>query len=216
LQRRAVVVAFGIEADIKSSAEFDDSVENDPKLTSGSSFNYLIGDGKHCRRHLDAERSCRLQIDEKLELGRLQHRQIGGPRALEYAAGIDADLMKCLRRAFSIPFAPRNRRVWGWDCRSAGRSSKLTADACGPPLVSHTGLSFSLRSLLGGLDQRRMDCLWPFSNMASVTSDVRSQRDCVAKVENRTTPKISRKSNYRRFRRYNTPWRRYEAPSPFF
>jgi hypothetical protein len=54
---------FRREADIDWQAMAVVSVENDPKLTSGSSFNYLIGDGKHCRRHLDAERSCRLQID---------------------------------------------------------------------------------------------------------------------------------------------------------
>src|SRR6476659_5958839 len=79
--------------------------------TSGSSFNYLIGDGKHCRRHLDAERSCRLQIDEKLELGRLQHRQLGRPRALEYAAGIDADLMKCLRVVASVAHQPAGHDI---------------------------------------------------------------------------------------------------------
>jgi light-regulated signal transduction histidine kinase (bacteriophytochrome) len=39
--------------------------------------------------------------------------------------------------------------AWEWDWQSAARSSKHTADACGPPLASHTGLSFSLRSLLG-------------------------------------------------------------------
>ena len=40
--------------------------------------------------------------------------------------------------------------------------------------------------------------------------------DIVAKVENWTTPKISRKQNFGRLRRCNTLWRRYEAPWPFF
>ena len=35
LRRRAIVVAFGVEADINSEAEFDYSVENDPKRTEG-------------------------------------------------------------------------------------------------------------------------------------------------------------------------------------
>ena len=34
-RRRAILVAFGFEADISSLAEFDDSVENDPKATFG-------------------------------------------------------------------------------------------------------------------------------------------------------------------------------------
>ena len=34
LQRRAVMVTIGVEADINSQAEFGNSVENDPKRTS--------------------------------------------------------------------------------------------------------------------------------------------------------------------------------------
>jgi hypothetical protein len=45
---------FRSEADIERQARSTGSVANDPKLTSGSSFNYLVGDGKHCRRHIDA------------------------------------------------------------------------------------------------------------------------------------------------------------------
>jgi C4-dicarboxylate-specific signal transduction histidine kinase len=37
--------------------------------------------------------------------------------------------------------------AWDWDWQSAARSSKPTAGACGPPVASHTGLSFSLLSL---------------------------------------------------------------------
>jgi hypothetical protein len=39
--------------------------------------------------------------------------------------------------------------------------------------------------------------------------------DTVAKVENRTTPKISQKSFLRRLHRCKAPWRRYEAPWSF-
>ena len=65
---------FRREADIKWQAGPAGKVANDPTRTFGASFNYLIGDGKHRWRHLDAELSRRLQIDEELELGRLQHR----------------------------------------------------------------------------------------------------------------------------------------------
>ena len=41
-------------------------------------FDHLVGDGQHPWRHLDTKRSRGLQIDDELEFGRLQHRQISG------------------------------------------------------------------------------------------------------------------------------------------
>ena len=38
-----------------------------------------------------------LEVDDQLELGWLQDRQVGGLRALEDAAGVDADLAICIR-----------------------------------------------------------------------------------------------------------------------
>jgi len=70
---------------------------NDSKRSFGASFDHLVGDRKYRRRHLDAEHSRRLQIDDEIELGRLQHWQVDRPRALDNAAGIDADLMKRFR-----------------------------------------------------------------------------------------------------------------------
>ena len=32
-------------------------------------FNHLVGDGENRRRHLDADRSRRLQVDDELEFG---------------------------------------------------------------------------------------------------------------------------------------------------
>jgi hypothetical protein len=55
-------------------------------------LNHLVGDREHVLRHLDAERPRRLQVDGEIELGCLQHRQVGGLGALEDFAGIDADL----------------------------------------------------------------------------------------------------------------------------
>src|SRR4030095_14240435 len=49
------------------------------KRTFARSFDHLIGDGDHPWRHLDAERSRRLKVDDELEFGRLQHWQVGGP-----------------------------------------------------------------------------------------------------------------------------------------
>src|ERR1700745_2302607 len=41
----------------------------------GNSFDHLVDDGEHTRGHLDAERLRRLQVQDELEFGRLQHRQ---------------------------------------------------------------------------------------------------------------------------------------------
>src|SRR5260370_34415313 len=44
---------------------------------------------------------------------------------------------------------PRNRAVWGLDCRSAGRLSKRITDDCGRSPTCHVALSFvSLRLLI--------------------------------------------------------------------
>jgi hypothetical protein len=45
-------------------------------------------------RHLDPECPRRLQVDGELELGRLQHWQVGGLHAFENLTGIDADLAR--------------------------------------------------------------------------------------------------------------------------
>ena len=55
---------------------------------------------------VEAERPGGLKVDDKLELGRLQDRQIGGLGALEDAAGIDADLTIGIRNIGSIAHQP--------------------------------------------------------------------------------------------------------------
>src|ERR1035441_5754424 len=67
-----------------------------------SLFDHLVGDGEHARRYGEAERLSGRAVDDELEFGRLQHRQVGGFRALEDAAGIDADLMKRIREVGSV------------------------------------------------------------------------------------------------------------------
>jgi hypothetical protein len=39
------------------------------RIAKGS-FNHVVGDGKHVGSHLDAERSPRVQVDDKREFGR--------------------------------------------------------------------------------------------------------------------------------------------------
>src|SRR5262249_6224437 len=57
-----------------------------------ASLDHLVGAGEECRWNGDAERPGRLQVDDELEFGRLQDRQVGGLRALEDLTGVGADL----------------------------------------------------------------------------------------------------------------------------
>ena len=57
-----------------------------------SSFDRLVGAGKKRLRQFHAESIGGLQVDDKIELRGLRHRQIGWFRTLEDAAGIDAHL----------------------------------------------------------------------------------------------------------------------------
>jgi hypothetical protein len=45
-------------------------------------LDHLVGAGEQRRRHFEAERSGRYQIDDEFELGGLHDRQIGGLRTL--------------------------------------------------------------------------------------------------------------------------------------
>src|SRR6516165_7921643 len=79
---------------------------------STPSFDHLVGDGEYARRNSEAKHPCSLKIDNQLELGRLQHRQIGGLLTLENAAGIDARLAICVLKTGPIAHqAPADDKV---------------------------------------------------------------------------------------------------------
>src|SRR5215471_9064064 len=69
-------------------------------------FDHLVGDGEHACRNGEAELLSRRSVDNELEFGRLQHRQVGGLSALEDGTGIEADLMKHVREVGSIAHQP--------------------------------------------------------------------------------------------------------------
>jgi len=76
------------------------------KRTFCHSLDHLVSDGEHARRNGEAERFGSREVDDELEFGRLQHRQVGGLCALEDATAIDADLMKHVRDVGSIAHQP--------------------------------------------------------------------------------------------------------------
>ena len=71
----------------------------------------LIGGHKQALWHFEAERLCSLEVDDKLELGRLHDREVGGFSALEDVASVDADLMKRVREVGSLAHQAANFRI---------------------------------------------------------------------------------------------------------
>jgi hypothetical protein len=55
-------------------------------------LDHRVGAREERRRHGEAERPGGLQVDDDIEFGRLQHRQVGGLGALEDSTGVGADL----------------------------------------------------------------------------------------------------------------------------
>ncbi len=47
------------------------------QLCLAHSFDHLVGECEQCRRHLEAKRSCGLEVDHELELGRLFDCELG-------------------------------------------------------------------------------------------------------------------------------------------
>lgn len=60
-------------------------------------FDDVVGNREYSGRHVDPKRSRSLKIECKFELGGLQDGQVRGLRALEDAAGINADLAGHIR-----------------------------------------------------------------------------------------------------------------------
>src|SRR5262245_33633128 len=71
-----------------------------------SSLDHLVDDGEYSLRHLDVQRSRRLQVYDELEFGRLQYRQFGWLLTLEDSAGIATDLTTRLREVGSVAHQP--------------------------------------------------------------------------------------------------------------
>ena len=81
----------------------------------GGSFEQLVSPDEQGQRHLDAERRRALQVDQKLDLGRLLNREIGRADAFENpvdvegrsADGLDGHPLAGLQQRLEIAKHPR-------------------------------------------------------------------------------------------------------------
>jgi len=55
-------------------------------------FDHFVGDREHPWGNGEAERLCGLKIDDQIEFGRLQHREVAGLFSLEDSSGVNAGL----------------------------------------------------------------------------------------------------------------------------
>ncbi len=61
-------------------------------MNSRASFDHLVCASKQCRRHVEAQRLCCFQVDDKIKFGRRLHGKVGGLLTLE-------DTINIIRRA---------------------------------------------------------------------------------------------------------------------
>ena len=66
----------------------------------------LVGGGEQRWRHGEADGLGGLQVDDELELGRLQNWQVGWLLTLEDTAGVDAELAVSVGKARSVAHQP--------------------------------------------------------------------------------------------------------------
>ena len=108
-------------------------------------FDHLVGDGEDARRDGQAKRLGGLEVDDKLELGQLDDRQVAGLFALEDSASVDAlltfaNLCRLLKQDPNAPVT--GQRCSGLSLCSAGRNHHVK---CNPRRASSplcAGLSF--------------------------------------------------------------------------
>ena len=63
-------------------------------MNSRRSFDHLVHASEQLRWHFEPKRPGRLQVDDELEFGRLQHCEVGDLRALEDLTAPNAGLTK--------------------------------------------------------------------------------------------------------------------------
>src|SRR5262245_24187096 len=71
------------------------------QTTAATSLDHFVGTGEKYRRHLEAERLCRSDIDDQLEARRLLDRQVGRLGTPEYLVHIRGEPVVDVRKAWA-------------------------------------------------------------------------------------------------------------------
>src|SRR5262245_51122782 len=98
-----------------------------------ASLDHLVGEREQRRRNLETERLGGVRIDEKLDLGDLLNRQIGGLAALQDSPGIYAGLPVRFRGAAAIAQQPAGRDELA---RVEDRDHPMSDRQCSKPAAS--------------------------------------------------------------------------------
>jgi hypothetical protein len=99
--------------------------ENSSPWISAASFDHLVGARDECRRHFEAERLGRFEIDEQLDFHRLLDGEIGGLSPLEYISGVETELPIRIEQVGSVAYETtglnklRNDETAGTRCWAA-------------------------------------------------------------------------------------------------
>src|SRR5215475_3574507 len=78
-----------------------------------TSFDHLVGGSQQLVRHSEAEHPGGRGVDDEFELARLHDRQIRRLRALEDAAGVDADLAVSIPQTRTVAYQPADFGMFG-------------------------------------------------------------------------------------------------------
>jgi hypothetical protein len=130
---RLVALDDDLDVGLAPNATIGDGCAARPAIaTSRRLFDYLVGTAEHHRRDCDADGLGRIDIDDEVEFGRLDDRQVRRLGALEDAPGIDPNLAVSITEAGAIAHEPAGRRKVGKriDTRhlvSRGKGCDLTA-----------------------------------------------------------------------------------------
>src|SRR5262249_25409028 len=93
----------------------------------GNSFDHLVGAGEHCRRHVEAKRLRRLEVDGQPVLGRRLYRKVGRLLAFENAIHVSrrAPVHVDNIRAIGGPTPGGNVIRVGIDSGQSGRAASV-------------------------------------------------------------------------------------------
>src|SRR5262245_50739066 len=119
------------------------------RRTRGASLDHLVSEREQIIGDFDAERLRGLEVDHRLELGRLMDRQLRGVGALENSRGVDAVLAVTLGDAHTVAQQSARDRILA---KLVDRRQPLSRRESNDPIAARI-------EVRGGCDQQRLGAL---------------------------------------------------------